>query len=188
MSMSDQNHVVDQPSLTDENRVRPEPSFEVPEGPTADAGNQVIRPVPGFEDLIDDLRKRGFNRGGRPRKDGTRADDRTTLKDLGIGKREAARMRLFARVSHDVFEAALATKREAICNGKHVPSMESLLLADRNDGYQRELVSCIRRIISSSRRILRATEFDADADGLRDLANLTIEMWSSMLCEEDAPS
>jgi hypothetical protein len=141
-----------------------------------------VQAGPGFEDFF----KRGKNRGGRPRRDGTRADDRTTYKDLGISKRDAARLRLYASVSDDEFEAALATYLEAFRMGKRVPSVESLLLAGRNDGYQRELVSDVRRIVSTARRILIATEFDAAADGFRALANLTIEAWSTILYEEDA--
>jgi hypothetical protein len=61
------------PDMADKNRVPSEPSF------TWDINGRVIK-----------------NRGGRPRKDGTRADNSTTYKEMGFSKRQAARTRFLA--------------------------------------------------------------------------------------------
>lgn len=127
-----------------ENRVPPDSSFE---------DSPLYKAV---------LNGKGLNRGGRPRKDGTRADNSVTLKELGLSKRMAADARLYASVPEDVFEAALAKRDEAAAAGKRVPALRSLLPDRRaNSRADRDMIADISRIVSTARRIIKATEFDA---------------------------
>jgi hypothetical protein len=144
--------------MTDKNRVPPEPSF------TFDADGFVVK-----------------NRGGRPRKDGTRADNATTLKEMGISKRDAARMRFYASFPKEVFEDALAAWGADFSARKPKRTLESYL-PDRkaNSQHQREARANIARIVSSARLIVKACEFDSSdlGIGLRRMAELTIAMWT----------
>jgi hypothetical protein len=118
------------------------------------------------------------NRGGRPRKDGTRADNAVTLADLGITKRYAALARLYASVDDDAFEAALDRYLEQ--PGRRRPL--SYFLPDRraNSRHERETAANIARILSTARQIAKAHEFDASPEGeaLRFLADRTITLWT----------
>ena len=58
------------------------------------------------EDAFAALAAGRRNRGGRPRKDGSRADTSATLAEAGFSKRTAARMRAMARLTHEEFENA----------------------------------------------------------------------------------
>jgi hypothetical protein len=139
---------------------------EVPAGPgfTFDADGHIVK-----------------NRGGRPRKDGTRADTSTTFKEMGFSKRDVARMRLLASYSNEEFEAALATRHADIMARKPKRSIFHYL-PDRkaNSRHERETNANIARIISSARNILKAHEFDSSHEGavLRRMAEVTIEAWS----------
>jgi hypothetical protein len=127
------------------------------------------------------------NRGGRPRKDGTRADNSTTLAQLGVDKRTAALARLYASVPEDEFEAAIDRRNEIISKGGRVPSLASLL-PDRkaNSRHDRETRANIARIISTARLIVEATEFNSSprAERLRSLAQATIDLWSTGLVDD----
>jgi hypothetical protein len=122
-----------------------------------------------------------LNRGGRPRKDGTRPDNAKTLADLGISKRMAALARLYASIPDDEFEAAIDKQAERAGSGcwRHLTAY----LPDRraNSRHERETRANIARIISTARLILKATEFDATpkAEMLRSLAQATIDLWSN---------
>jgi hypothetical protein len=88
----------------------------------------------------------GQNRGGRPRKDGTRANKALTCKELGLSKRFMTDARLYASVSDEVFEAALDKRREAELAGKRVPALRSLLPDRRaNTRPDRDMVANISR-------------------------------------------
>jgi len=152
-----------------------------------DDSENGVPPGPSFTfDAHDHLIK---NRGGRPRKDGTRADNSTTLKEMGISKRDAARMRFYASFPEDVFEAALKKHIDAMKAHKRVPSMTSLLKEYRKDNnrHERETKANIARIISTARNILKAHEFDCSDEGaaLRRLAEVTIELWTMMRLGDD---
>jgi hypothetical protein len=125
----------------------------------------------------------GKNRGGRPRKDGTRADNSATLAELGINKRVADDARLYASVPDDVFEAALDRRQEIALKGGRVPSLRAMLPDRRaNSRHQRETVANMARMVSTARLILAAHEFDASAEGelLRRMAERTIELWTTV--------
>jgi hypothetical protein len=132
-----------------------------------------------------------LNRGGRPRKDGTRPDNAKTLADLGISKRRAALARKYASVEDDdAFEAALDKFVEQKGKGKRRrPLTEFLPLPDRraNSRHERETRANIARIISTARLIPKATEFDATAKAemLRSLAQATIDLWSTGLVDRE---
>ena len=81
--------------------------------PLTATGETGFRPDPVFEPDIAGMFRAGLGRnsGGRPRKDGSRADTRPTLADAGFSKRDAARMRAFAELTDDEFEAAMAAWR-----------------------------------------------------------------------------
>ena len=155
-------------TMADKNRVRPDSSF-----PDTPLGKATLASTAAR-----------LNRGGRPRKDGSRADDGITLKELGLTKRMAADARLYASVSDEVFEAALNKRGEAMSSGKRVPSLRSLLPDRRaNSRREREMMADISRIVSTARRIVKATEFDPSpkAETLRSLAQATIDLWSEGL-------
>jgi hypothetical protein len=117
-----------------------------------------VRPEPSF----------AKNRGGRPRKDGTRADNAKTYAEIGISKRLAAEARLYASYPEDVFEAALKQHLDAkYANGKtnRVPPLSAFLPDHKHNSqqerYERDMMKNINRIISTARLILKANEFDA---------------------------
>ena len=78
--------------------------------PLTAKGETGFRPDPVSEPDISWVFRGGLghNVGGRPRKDGSRADARPTLADAGWSKRDVARMRLLAELTDDEFDAALA--------------------------------------------------------------------------------
>jgi hypothetical protein len=122
------------------------------------------------------------NRGGRPHKDGTRADSAKTLADHGISKRRAALARLYASVKDDdAFEAAL-DKFVAQTGKRRRPLIDFLPLPDRraNSRHERATRANIARIISTARLIVKAHEYDASENSarLRRLAERTIKLWS----------
>jgi hypothetical protein len=124
------------------------------------------------------------NRGGRPRRDGTRADPAKTLADHGISKRRAALARLYASVEdEDAFEAAL-DKFVAHTSKRRLPLTDFLPLPDRgsNNRHQRETRANIASIVSTARLILKAHEFDNSTEGamMRLTADRTIELWTML--------
>jgi hypothetical protein len=108
----------------------------------------------------------GRNRGGRPRKDGSRADTRPTLADAGFSKRVAARMRALARLTDDEFEAAMAAWRAEWERTGRKPSVEKFI-SKRGDNtrLERETASNVARLASTLRRMERDYELDASQTG-----------------------
>lgn len=122
----------------------------------------------------------------RPRKDGTRTDTSPTLKDLGISKREATRMRRLASLSADEFEAALAQWRTNNREGGPRRSIESFLPDRRNNSrHEREIAANISRIISTARAIAQAHDVDASRTGemMRRISRFTEELWLPLKSE-----
>jgi hypothetical protein len=97
---------------------------------------------------------RGRNRGGRPRKDGSHADTRATLADAGISKRTAARMRAFARLTDEEFEASLTAWSAEWERIGREPSIERFI-SKRGDNtrLERETDANMARLDSTLRRI-----------------------------------
>jgi hypothetical protein len=127
------------------------------------------------------------NRGGRPRKDGTRPDSAKTYAEYGISKRMAAECRLYASYPEDVFKAALKQHLDAKYRDGRVNRVLPLkaFLSDhkhnaRQERYERDMMTYINRIKSTARLILKAQEFDAspEAELLCGLAQATIDLWS----------
>ena len=108
----------------------------------------------------------GRNRGGRPRKDGSRADARPTLADAGVGKRLAARMRALAELTDEEWEAALARfDAEWIRTGRK-PAFERFInKRGDNTRLERTTSANMARIASTLRRIEHDYEFDASQTG-----------------------
>lgn len=122
----------------------------------------------------------GRNRGGRPRKDGSRADTRTTLADAGLSKRDAARMRALGRLTHEEFEDALtAWRAEGVRTGRE-PSIERFI-SKRGDNtrLERETDANMARLNSTLRRIERDYEHDASPTGkqMRRLVTMMRHTW-----------
>lgn len=119
----------------------------------------------------------GQNRGGRPRKDGTRGDNSMTLREAGFSKRDAARARRMARLSDEEFEVALAKWRES-------PRHHDIehFLPDRrgNSRHEREHAANISRLISTLRRIAKDHECDASEQGefMRFMVKATADLWA----------
>ena len=134
----------------------------------------------------------GLNRGGRPRKDGTKTDPSLTYKDLSISKREAARMRRLGKLSDDEFEAMLDMWRAYFMSGSRCRSVESFLPDPRaNSRAKRETAANVARIISAAKAIAKAHKIDAgrNAGTIRQVADMTIDLWTALqnrlLAEED---
>jgi hypothetical protein len=121
------------------------------------------------------------NRGGRPRNDGTRADNAKTLAELGISKRMAALARLYASIPDDEFETAMDRREADIDKGGRVRPLRAYLPDRRaNSRHERENRANVARIISTARLIAHANECDASPEAalLRHMAERTIELWS----------
>jgi len=135
---------------------------------------------PVFEPDIAAALLQGRNRGGRPRKDGSRADTRMTLAEAGLSKRTAARMRALARLEDEEFEAAIAAWRAEWERTGREPSIESFI-SKRGDNTrrERETDADMARLESTLRRIERAHEFDASQNGeaMRLLVAMTRQTW-----------
>jgi hypothetical protein len=89
-----------------------------------DLGSGPIPVLP--EDEEDVLMRRFFgpdgrrNRGGRPRKDGTRADTTPTWAEAGFSKRTAAKIRAVGNLTHEEHEAAVEKRRAEFLRGGHI--------------------------------------------------------------------
>jgi hypothetical protein len=122
----------------------------------------------------------GRNRGGRPRRDGSRADTRPTYADAGFSKREAARMRALARLTDEEFEAALAARRAEWNRTGRKPAIERFI-TQRGDNtrLERETDANMARLHSTLRRIERDYEHDASLTGeaMRLFVAITRQTW-----------
>ena len=108
----------------------------------------------------------GSNSGGRPRKDGSRADTRPTLAEAGFGKREAARMRTLAQLTDEEFEAAATAWRAEWDRTGRKPAIERFITRrGDNTRLERETDANMARLDSTLRRIERDYEYDASQNG-----------------------
>jgi hypothetical protein len=123
--------------------------------PLNDKGETGFRPDPISEPDIAGMFSAGFrNSGGRPRKDGSRADARPTLADAGFSKRVAARMRALADLTDDEFDAALARfDAEWIRTGRKPAFERFISKRGDNSRLERETDANVARIASTLRRI-----------------------------------
>jgi hypothetical protein len=122
----------------------------------------------------------GSNRGGRPRKDGSRADTCITLTDAGFSKRDAARMRALGRLTDEEFEASLAAWRAEWDRTGRKPSLERFITRrGDNTRLERETDANMARLDSTLRRIERDYEFDASQTGeqMRLFVAMTRQTW-----------
>jgi hypothetical protein len=122
----------------------------------------------------------GRNRGGRPRKDGSRADTRPSLSDAGFSKRVAARMRALAELTDEEFEAATVAWRAAWDRTGRKPAIERFITRrGDNTRIERETDANIARLDSTLRRVERDYEFDASQTGeeMRLLVAMTRLTW-----------
>jgi hypothetical protein len=138
------------------------------------------RTGPGIDLVMARSLLHGGNRGGRPRKDGSRADTRPTLADAGVSKRDGARMRAFARLTDAEFEHLLAAwSAEWRLTGRK-PSIERFI-SKRGDNtrLERETDANLARLKSTLRRIERDHEYDASQTGeaMRLLVAMTQQTW-----------
>jgi hypothetical protein len=102
----------------------------------------------------------GRNSGGRPRKDGSRADTRPTLAEAGFSKRQMARMRALARLTGEEFEAAIAAFRAEWDRTGRKPAIERFITRrGDNTRLERETDANMARLDSILRRIERDYEY-----------------------------
>ena len=123
---------------------------------------------------------KGSNRGGRPRKDGSRADTRPTLGEVGVSKRDAARMRLLGRLPDEEFEAAIVAWRAEWDRTGRKPAIERFITRrGDNTRLDRETDANMARLDSTLRRIERDYEFDASQTGeaMRLFVAMTRQTW-----------
>jgi hypothetical protein len=117
----------------------------------------------------------GRNGGGRPRKDGSRADTCPTLADAGFSKRVAARMRALAELTDDEFEAALEAKRAEWDRTGRQPAIERFITRrGDNTRHERETDANMARLASTLRRIER--DYHGDCSQAGESVRLFVEM------------
>ncbi len=117
----------------------------------------------------------GRNGGGRPRKDGSRADTRPTLADAGFSKSVAARMRALAELTDDEFEAAMAALNAEWNRTGRQPAFERFI-SKRGDNtrLERETDANMARLASTLRRIDR--DYHGDCSQAGESMRLFVEM------------
>ena len=157
---------------------------------TENTGSGPIPVLP--EDEEDVLMRRFFgpdgrrNRGGRPRKDGTRADTSPTWAEAGFSKRTAAKIRAVGNLTHEEYEAAVGKRRAEFIRGGRYHAL-GYYLPDRSDngnGYgkqDRKTTTNIRRLFSTLRRIAKDHEGDATEEGemMRFLVKANFDLWAN---------
>ena len=140
-------------------------------------GETGFRPDPVSEPDIAGMFRAGLghNVGGRPRKDGSKADARPTLADAGFSKRVAARMRALAELTDDEFEAAMAAWHAEWNRIGRQPAFERFI-SKRGDNTrrERETDANMARLASTLRRIER--DYHGDCSQAGESMRLFVEM------------